>query len=64
MSDGNINRQLLPHTPFHSGLATGRMQMKIRSEVALREILDTHFSELSPVDRQNIIAEFIQKLKM
>ena len=64
MSDGNINRQLLPHTPFHSGLAIGRMQMKTRSEKAFREILDTHFSDLTPEERQNIITEFTQKLKV
>lgn len=64
MSDGNINRQLLPHTPFHSGLATGRMQMKTRSEVALREILAKYLPDLSCEETQNIVKEFTQKLKM
>lgn len=39
MSDGNFNRQLLPHTPYQSGLQVGRRQMRQRAVDALRAIL-------------------------
>ena len=63
MSDGNINRQLLPHTPFHSGLSTGRMQMKVRAEAAFRDILENHFPTLTPQDKELLLVEFLNKIK-
>lgn len=29
MSDGNFNRSLLPHTPYHSGLQAGKAMAQI-----------------------------------
>ncbi|MBO4661155.1 MAG: hypothetical protein J5630_00430 [Bacteroidaceae bacterium] len=58
MSDGNFNTALLPHTPFASGLKTGRMQMRIRALAALQKILDRHFPTLTDEEKENITEEF------
>ena len=58
MSDGNFNTALLPHTPFASGLKTGRMQMRIRALSALQKILDRHFPTLTDEEKKNITEEF------
>ena len=63
MSDGNFNRALLPHTPYHSGLATGRMQMRNRAEEALKELLKSHFPNLGEDDTQNFINEFKERTR-
>lgn len=64
MSDGNFNRTLLPHTPFHSGLATGRMQMRKRAEEALKEILAEHFPDISTEKTSDIIDEFRERTRL
>lgn len=64
MSDGNFNRSLLPHTPFQSGLATGRMQMRKRAEDALRDILHRHFVDLTPQQFSDIMCEFQEGTRM
>ncbi|MEE1287483.1 MAG: hypothetical protein UHK44_02610 [Bacteroidaceae bacterium] len=64
MSDGNFNRALLPHTPYHSGLATGRMQMRNRAEEALKDILSTHFPDISPEQETEIIKEFKERTRL
>ena len=61
MSDGNFNRALLPHTPFHSGLATGRMQMRNRAEEALKEVLAKYFPEIEQEKSQEIINDFKER---
>lgn len=58
MSDGNFNTALLPHTPYASGLKTGRMQMRNRALDALQEILDRHFPSLTTEEKDNIKEEF------
>ena len=63
MSDGNFNRALLPHTPFHSGLATGRMQMRHRAEEALKEVLAKYFPEIDQEKTQEIINYFKERTR-
>ena len=58
MSDGNFNTALLPHTPFASGLKTGRMQMRTRALAAMQQILDRHFPTLTDEEKKNITEEF------
>lgn len=64
MSDGNFNRALLPHTPYHSGLATGRMQMRIKAEEALKNILNECFPEISSEEHEKIVNTFREKIRM
>ncbi len=64
MSDGNFNRALLPHTPYHSGLAIGRMQMRKRAKDALEGILSERFPEVSPRQREEIMCLFEEKTRM
>lgn len=58
MSDGNFNRALLPHTPYHSGLQTGRMQMRSRAEEALKALLEKHFPNTAPETMAEILKDF------
>ncbi|MBR5466784.1 MAG: hypothetical protein IKU79_05215 [Bacteroidaceae bacterium] len=62
MSDGNFNRALLPHTPYHSGLATGRMQMKMKAQKALQEILKTYYPHTTTQVREEIAKHFTSLL--
>lgn len=64
MSDGNFNRALLPHTPYHSGLATGRMQMRTRAEEALKEILAKYFPDTSQEQTTEIIKDFKERTRI
>lgn len=64
MSDGNFNRALLPHTPYHSGLATGRMQMRNKAEEALKDILEEHFTNTTPEQREEILRIFKEKMRI
>lgn len=63
MSDGNFNTALLPHTPYASGLKTGRMQMRNRALTALQRILDGHFPSLTDEEVENIKEEFKTALR-
>ncbi|MBP3566521.1 MAG: hypothetical protein IKA86_05215 [Paraprevotella sp.] len=43
MSDGNFNRSLLPHTPYHSGLQAGKSMARMKAIEAFKCYLtDTH----------------------
>lgn len=64
MSDGNFNRALLPHTPYQSGLATGRMQMRNRAEEAIKEILLKHFPDISQQQLAEIINEYKERTRI
>lgn len=64
MSDGNFNRALLPHTPYHSGLVTGRMQMRNKAEEALKDILEEHFPNTTPEQREEILRIFKEKMRI
>lgn len=39
MSDGNYNRSLLPHTPYQSGMKTGKAMAKMKAVEAFKEYL-------------------------
>lgn len=39
MSDGNFNRCLLPHTPYHSGLQTGKSMARMKAIEAFKDYL-------------------------
>ncbi len=50
MSDGNFNRSLLPHTPYHSGLQTGKAMAKMKATEVFRKFLCQEFPSLSPAE--------------
>ncbi|MBR4161156.1 MAG: hypothetical protein IKT87_05720 [Bacteroidaceae bacterium] len=58
MSDGNFNKALLPHTPYQSGLATGRMQMRAKAELVLKDIIKTYLPNISKEEEQAINQKF------
>ena len=64
MSDGNFNRALLPHTPYHSGVATGRRQMRNRAGEALKAILSKHFPDISPDKQAEILNEYKERTRI
>lgn len=64
MSDGNFNRSLLPHTPYHSGLAIGRMQMRHKAEEALKDILKEYFPNASSDRREEIVNAFRDRTRL
>lgn len=39
MSDGNYNRSLLPHTPYQSGMKTGKAMAKMKAVEAFKDYL-------------------------
>lgn len=39
MSDGNFNRSLLPHTPYHSGLQAGKAMGRMKAVEAFKAYL-------------------------
>ncbi len=39
MSDGNFNRSLLPHTPYHSGLQAGKSMGRMKAVEAFKAYL-------------------------
>ena len=47
MSDGNINRALLPSTPYRSGVKMGRQQAKAKAREALNHALESAQPALS-----------------
>lgn len=47
MSDGNFNRSLLPHTPYHSGMQTGKAMARMQALEAFKRYLHKTQPELS-----------------
>lgn len=39
MSDGNFNRSLLPHNPYHSGLQAGKAMARMKAIEAFKAYL-------------------------
>lgn len=58
MSDGNFNRSLLPHTPFHSGLQTGKSMARMKALEAFKGYLAEVHPEYSDEDRQEHLAHY------
>ena len=63
MSDGNFNRQLLPHNDLSSGLRAGKAQMRQRALQALHTLLTNHFPQLSDEEIAQLETEFADKLR-
>lgn len=63
MSDGNFNRALLPHTPYHSGLMAGRMQMRNRAEEAFKDLLLKYFPDMATEEYNEIAKEFKERTR-
>ena len=61
MSDGNFNRALLPHTPYASGMKTGRAIARMKALEAFAEWLQTEQPSL-PDDEREAKAEAFRKL--
>lgn len=59
MSDGNFNRSLLPHTPYHSGMQTGKAMARMQALEAFKCYLSQNHPELS----ENEIKERIECFK-
>ena len=41
MSDGNFNRSLLPHTPYHSGLQAGKAMARMQAKETIKRNMAT-----------------------
>lgn len=52
MSDGNFNRALLPHTPYASGMKTGKAIARMKAMEAFAEWLQTEQPSLSEEERE------------
>lgn len=63
MSDGNFNRQLLPKTELSSGLRAGKAQMRVKAELAFRQILNEEFHTLPDAEQQRLRDRFMQLLR-
>lgn len=59
MSDGNFNRSLLPHTPYHSGLQTGKAMARMQAMEAFKRYLH----ETQPEWSENEIQEQAERFR-
>lgn len=50
MSDGNFNRSLLPHTPYHSGLQTGKAMERQHALEAFKSYLQATRPDMTEED--------------
>lgn len=62
MSDGNFNRSLLPHTPYHSGLQTGKAMAKMKAAEAFRETISQAMPDMSSDELNKLTAQFSSTL--
>ena len=58
MSDGNFNRSLLPHTPYHSGLQTGKSMARMKAIEAFKCYLTDTLASLSEEELKTEIERF------
>lgn len=58
MSDGNFNRALLPHTPFQSGLKTGKSMARMQAQEAFADFLDYAFPTLTEAEKKQHAEHF------
>jgi len=58
MSDGNFNRSLLPHTPYSSGLHTGKAMARMKAAEVFSEWLRDYQPDLSDEDVSRQTARF------
>ncbi len=62
MSDGNFNRALLPHTPYASGMKTGRAIARMKAVEAFAQWLQMEQPSLSDDERKAKAEAFSQLL--
>ncbi len=62
MSDGNFNRSLLPHTPYHSGLQTGKSMARMQAVEVFRQLLSEELPGLSADEAETLTAHFKARL--
>ncbi|MBQ1973586.1 MAG: hypothetical protein II222_04500 [Paraprevotella sp.] len=62
MSDGNYNRSLLPHTPYHSGLQTGKAMAKMKASEAFRETISQAMPDLDSEKLNKLTVQFTSNL--
>lgn len=53
MSDGNFNRNLLPYTPYQSGLKAGKSMARMKA----LEVFRTYLQDQGILDAENIEKE-------
>ena len=58
MSDGNFNRALLPHTPYQSGLRTGKSLTCMQAQAAFSDFLTNAFPHLTEKEREQHAEQF------
>lgn len=59
MSDGNFNRSLLPHTPYHSGLQAGKSMARMKAIEAFK----CYLSEMHPDLNEEEVKKEIERFK-
>ncbi len=63
MSDGNLNRALLPKSELSAGLKAGKAQMRAKAEQAFKEIIDSHFPEATQEQKDAAFDVFKKRLR-
>lgn len=58
MSDGNFNRSLLPHTPYHSGLQAGKAMARMQAVKAFKNYLARQNPSMAVADMEEQAALF------
>ena len=53
MSDGNFNRSLLPHTPYHSGLQAGKAMARMQAIETFKCYLATLHPDFTEEERKS-----------
>ena len=61
MSDGNLNRALLPQTPYASGIKMGRQQMKAKAAEAFKDLLAERLSGLNAEEQADLLKDFLSR---
>ena len=62
MSDGNFNRSLLPHTPYQSGMKTGKSMARQQALQAFYDFIKETFPALSEEESEAHKTRFRQLL--
>lgn len=60
MSDGNINRALLPSTPYRSGVKMGQQQAKAKAREALSRALESAQPALTEKQKASVMQLFME----
>ena len=62
MSDGNLNRALLPSTPYRSGMKMGQQQMRGKAIEAFQNLIKERFPEMKEEELQELIEAFRRRV--